>query len=214
MNLNKKIFFIAPFLLTISNFSMACMQDPENIRNQVKNAITANGLAKTKVMSLYENCVLRVSVNTPNKLTLTSNKTVNSDNEIEESMYWYRGMQINEYQGFDRNSNEKISCVQENVFCGIAPKFTYSQSYLTNNNPGVVIEFKTKRAGWLYGDFTTAHNCRPKVEAGTLSYGLGRRGTSESCDAEYKQRGIGNIFNEWLSTNKIQAQVAYVLLRK
>ncbi|WP_244161650.1 MULTISPECIES: hypothetical protein [Photorhabdus] len=95
-------------------------------------------------------------------------------------------MQINEYQEFDMNRNEKISCVQENVFCGITPKFIYSQSYLTNNNPGVVIEFKTKRAGWLYGDFTTAHNCRPKAEAGTSSYGLGRRGISESCDVEYK----------------------------
>ncbi|WP_256125141.1 hypothetical protein [Photorhabdus luminescens] len=47
MNLNKKVFFIFPFLLAMSSFSMACMQDSEDIRKQVKDAITANGLAKT-----------------------------------------------------------------------------------------------------------------------------------------------------------------------
>ncbi len=63
MHLNKKVFFISPFLLAISSFSMACMKDPENIRNQVKNAITVNELAKTKVMSMYENCKLRANTN-------------------------------------------------------------------------------------------------------------------------------------------------------
>ncbi len=36
MNLNKKVFFISPFLLAISSFSMTCMEDLEDIRNQVK----------------------------------------------------------------------------------------------------------------------------------------------------------------------------------
>ncbi|EYU14077.1 MULTISPECIES: hypothetical protein [Photorhabdus] len=213
MSLNKKVFLISPLLLAISSFSMACMKDPENIRNQVKDAITANGLAKTKVMSLYTNCVLRVKDNTPNKLTLKSSKTSNSDNEAEKSMYWYRGMEIKEYQTFDKNRNEKISCVQENSFCGIAPQFTYSQSYLTNKKPGVVIEFKTEKAGWLYNDFTTKNGCKTKAEGGG-TYGLGVTGTSASCNSAYKQRGIGNIFNGWLSKNKVQAQVAYVLLQK
>ncbi|WP_434524342.1 hypothetical protein [Photorhabdus asymbiotica] len=213
MHLNKKVFLIAPLLFAISSVSMACMKDPENIRNQVKDAINANGLAKTKVMSLYTNCVLRVKDNTPNKLTLRSNKTANSDNEAEKSTYWYRGMEIKEYQTFDKNRNEKISCVQENSFCGIAPQFTYSQGYLTNNKPGAVIEFKTEKAGWLYDDFTTKHNCKTKAEGGG-TYGLGVTGTSASCDAAYKKSGIGNIFNGWLSKNKVQAQVAYVLLKK
>ncbi|MEQ2016393.1 hypothetical protein ABLB90_07340 [Photorhabdus bodei] len=211
MNFNKKVFFISPFLLAMSSFSMACMQDTAEIRNQVKNAITANGLAKTKVMSLYENCVLRIEVNTDYKFTLESNKTVNSDNEIGKSMYWYRGMYINEYQGFDRNRNEKIPCVQDNSFCGIAPKFTYSKSYLSNDKPGVVIEFKTEKDGWLFNEFTTEHKCEYKGEAGTLSYGLGKKGSKCKAPPQYN---TGVEFNKWLSTNEIQAQVAYVLLSK
>ncbi|NDK98973.1 hypothetical protein [Photorhabdus bodei] len=211
MSLNKKVFLISPLLLAISSVSMACMKDPENIRNQVKDAITANGLAKTKVMSLYTNCVLRVKDNTPNKLTLKSSKTANSDNEAEKSMYWYRGMEIKEYQTFDKNRNEKISCVQENSFCGIAPKFTYSKSYLSNDKPGVVIEFKTEKDGWLFNEFTTEHKCEYKGEAGTLSYGLGKKGSKCKAPPQYN---TGVEFNKWLSTNEIQAQVAYVLLSK
>ncbi len=36
MNFNKKVFFISPFLLVISSFSIACMEDLEDIRNQVE----------------------------------------------------------------------------------------------------------------------------------------------------------------------------------
>ncbi|MCW7548858.1 hypothetical protein OO184_13170 [Photorhabdus sp. APURE] len=210
MNLNKKAFLISPFLLAMSSFSMACTTDP-----QIEGIITQNGLAGTKVMSMYKNCTLTVTANTQNKVTLTNSKAAKRDNVAEKAMYWYRGMGLNEYIAFDGNKYTNIPCVTQASFCGIAPEYTYSQGYLTNRNPGVVIEFSTIEPSWLYNDFTTKHHCQYKAEGGG-TYGLGVTGTSASCDAEYRRIGIGNVFNRWLSEKpiKIDVIISYVLLAK
>ncbi|OCA55389.1 MULTISPECIES: hypothetical protein [Photorhabdus] len=210
MNLNKKAFLISPFLFAISYASQACNVDP-----QIERIITQNGLANTKVMSMYRSCTLTVTADTPNKVTLTNSKAAKRDNVAEKAMYWYRGMGINEYIAFDQNKYKNVPCVTQASFCGIAPEYTYSQSYLTNRNPGVVIEFSTIEPSWLYNDFTVKHQCQYKAEGGG-TYGLGVTGTSASCDAEYKRIGIGNIFNGWLSGKpaKIDVIISYVLLAK
>ncbi|OWO86474.1 hypothetical protein B5C26_01305 [Photorhabdus luminescens] len=216
MSLNKKILLIAPLLLAMSSFSMACMKDPENIRNQVKNAITVNGLAKTKVMSMYENCKLRANTNNfekRNDVELNNTSTHNQDSEAETAKYWYRGMGKSEYISLDRNGYNAIPCVTEESFCGITPRYTYAKPYPKDEKPKITIEFTTEGAGWLYNEFTTKHKCSTKAEGGG-TYGLGKTGASGSCDAEYKGIGIGNVFNRWLSGHQIQAQVSYALLPK
>ncbi|AXG48115.1 hypothetical protein GPY51_20065 [Photorhabdus laumondii subsp. laumondii] len=216
MNLNKKVFFISPFLLAMSSFSMACMQDTEEIRNQVKNAITANGLAKTKVMSMYENCKLRANVkdfDKRNDVELNNTSTHNQDDKIDKAKYWYRGMGKSQYISLDQNRYTAIPCVTEgeNDYCGIAPAYTYAKTYPKTEKPKITIEFSTEGLGWLYNEFTTKHDCEYKVEAGTLSYGLGKKGSKCKVPPQYN---TGVEFNKWLSTNEIQAQVAYVLLPK
>ncbi|AKH62001.1 MULTISPECIES: hypothetical protein [Photorhabdus] len=213
MNLNKKAFLISPFLLAISHVSMACKPDP-----QIERIITQNGLAGTKVMSMYRSCALTVSsLPQERKVTLTNNKAKRLDDEPKDAMFWYRGMQLDEYITFDRNKYKNLPCIaQKNTYCGIAPSYTYVQSYLTNDKPGVVIEFSTIEPGWLYNDFTTKHKCKLKGEDGTQSYGLGeKQGTSASCDAEYKKLGIGSVFNKWLKKPaKIDVIISYVVLAK
>uniref|UniRef100_UPI0036DA98EE hypothetical protein n=1 Tax=Photorhabdus sp. RM322S TaxID=3342825 RepID=UPI0036DA98EE len=209
MSFNKKVFLISPFLLIMSSFSMACKTDPE-----VEKVIIKNNLQDTKVMSMYKSCTLTVDVNTPNKITLINKKALNLDSNSEKAMYWYRGMGINEYKVFDHNKYTKVPCVTEESFCGIAPEYTYAKSYLTNKNPGVVIEFSTIEPGWLYNDFTVKNKCQIKAEGGG-TYGLGKTGTSASCDVEYKKLGIGNVFNKWLEKpTKIDVIIFYVVLAK
>lgn len=218
MNLSKNIFFISPFLLAMSSFSMACMQDPENIRNQVKDAIDYNGLSKTKVMSMYGNCKLRANVKNfekRNDIELNNTVTLNQDDEAATAKYWYRGMGKDEYILLDRNGYNAIPCVTEASYCGITPQYTYAKTYPTSEKPKITIEFSTEGSGWLYNEFTTQHQCQIKAEGGG-SYGLGRTGTSgdrvSSCKpAEYR---VGVEFNRWLSGHKIQSQVSYVLLPK
>ncbi|EYU16892.1 hypothetical protein CE143_15895 [Photorhabdus luminescens] len=210
MILNKKVFLISPFLLAVSSFSMACKTDPK-----IEKIITKNGLEKTKVMSMYKNCTLSVSADTPNKVTLVNNKAANRDAEAKKAMYWYRGMGIKEYKAFHQNKYKSLPCVKGKSFCGIAPEYTYSQGYLTNSNPGVVVEFSTIEPSWLYNDFKIKHKCEYKAEGGG-TYGLGVTGTSASCDSEYQRVGIGNVFNRWLSEKpaKIDVIISYVLLAK
>ncbi|AKH65662.1 MULTISPECIES: hypothetical protein [Photorhabdus] len=209
MILNKKVFLISPFLLAMSSFSMACKTDP-----QIEKIITKNGLENTKVMSMYKNCTLSVLANTPNKVTLVNKKAAKRDDEAKNAMYWYRGMEIKEYKAFHQNKYKSLPCVKGESFCGIAPQYTYSQSYLTNKKPGVVIEFSTIEPKWLYNDFTTKHKCQVKAEGGG-TYGLGVTGTSASCDDQYKKLGIGNVFNKWLEKPaKIDVIISYVLLAK
>ncbi|TDB56899.1 hypothetical protein [Photorhabdus khanii] len=210
MILNKKVFLISPFLLAISSFSMAaCKTDP-----QIEKIITKNGLENTKVMSMYKNCTLSVLANTPNKVTLVNKKAAKRDDEAKNAMYWYRGMETKEYKIFHQNKYKSLPCVKGESFCGIAPQYTYSQSYLTNKKPGVVIEFSTIEPKWLYNEFTTKHKCQVKAEGGG-TYGLGVTGTSASCDDQYKKLGIGNVFNKWLEKPaKIDVIISYVLLAK
>ncbi|MCW7763773.1 hypothetical protein [Photorhabdus luminescens] len=209
MNFNKKVFLISPFLLAISSFSMACKTDP-----QIEKIITKNGLGNTKVMSMYKNCTLSVTANTPNKVTLVNKKAAKRDDQAEKAMYWYRGMEIKEYKAFHQNKYKSLPCVKGESFCGIAPQYTYSQGYLTNKKPGVVIEFSTIEPKWLYNEFTTKHKCQVKAEGGG-TYGLGVTGTSASCDDQYKKLGIGNVFNKWLEKPaKIDVIISYVLLAK
>ncbi|MGV8002761.1 hypothetical protein QPK14_11805 [Photorhabdus temperata subsp. temperata] len=222
MHLNKKIFLISPFLLAMSSFSMACMKDPEVIRNQVKDAIIKNGLEKTKVMSMYENCKLRANVKDfekRNDVELNNTSTHNQDNEAETAKYWYRGVGKEEYILLDHNGYNRIPCVTEESYCGIAPQYTYAKTYPKNVKPKIAIEFSTDGVGWLFKEFSTpvkegGHGCQIKAEGGG-SYGLGRTGTSgdkvSSCVPGYK---VGVEFNNWLSGHKIQAQVSYVLLPK
>ncbi|ETS33704.1 hypothetical protein BB987_14440 [Photorhabdus temperata] len=217
MHLNKKIFLISPFLLAMSSFSMACIKDPEVIRNQVKDAIIKNGLEKTKVMSMYENCKLRANVKDFEKrrdIELNNTSTYNQDNDAVNAKYWYRGMSRDEYILLDRNGYNKIPCVEEESYCGIAPQYTYAKTYPKSVKPKITIEFSTEGLGWLYNEFTTKNKCQTKAEGGG-TYGLGRTGTSgdkvSSCVAGYK---VGVEFNNWLSGHKIQSQVSYVLLPK
>ncbi|AKH64641.1 MULTISPECIES: hypothetical protein [Photorhabdus] len=231
MHLNKKIFLISPFLLAMSSFSMACMKDPEVIRNQVKDAIIKNELEKTKVMSMYENCKLRANVKDFEKRNdIELNKVKDSqdpeDSNMENAKYWYRGMDQYEYRSLDdkkKNNYERVVCVtEEKSYCGITPQFTYAKIYPKPSpgkskdriKPKITIRFNTEEHGWLYNDFNGKHGCEGKTEAGESSYGLGKQGTSKSCDEEYKRLGIGNVFNKWLSEGKIQAEVYYVLLPK
>ncbi|KMJ45905.1 hypothetical protein ABLB69_06390 [Xenorhabdus khoisanae] len=208
MKLNKKNYlFLMPFLLGVSHFSVA--------DKAIENLITKNGLKDTKVMSLYKNGTLVVEANTPNKVTLINKKAAKANKEAKDAMYWYRGMGSNEYKVFDANKYRKLPCVtEENAFCGIAPRFDYSKGYLTNKNPGVVIEFSTIEPKWLYHDFTKLHKCQPKAEGGG-TYGLGPIGTFASCDDAYKQKGMGKVFNKWLEKpEKIDVIISYVLLAK
>ncbi|MDX7991751.1 hypothetical protein [Xenorhabdus littoralis] len=207
MKLNKSHFFLIPVLLGVSHFSMA--------DKAIEDLITKNGLKDTKVMSLYKNGTLSVEVTTKNKVTLINKKAAKDNKEASQAMYWYRAMGLNEYKKFDSNKYRKVPCVTEkNSFCGIAPEFKYSKGYLGNNNPGVVIEFSTKKPKWLYDDFYELHKCKVKGEGGG-TYGLGPRGTSASCNASYKQKGLGNVFNQWLEEpEKIDVIISYVLLKK
>uniref|UniRef100_UPI0036DDDF55 hypothetical protein n=1 Tax=Photorhabdus sp. RM322S TaxID=3342825 RepID=UPI0036DDDF55 len=211
MRLNKISIIISPFLLAVSSFSMACKTDPE-----IEKVIANNGLADTQVMSMYRDCTLTViSVGKENKIRLENKEAAKTDGEIKTAKYWYRGMFIPEYKTFNDNKYISVPCSKEKNFCGIAPKYTYSQKYLKNKTPGVVIEFSTKENGWLYSDFNSA-GCECKIEDGTLSYGLGITGTK--CKYKYKgdkeEGGLGKVFNEWLSNGEIQAQISYVLLPK
>ncbi|WP_181573590.1 hypothetical protein [Photorhabdus laumondii] len=70
MSLNKKAFFISPFLFAMSHVSMACNIDPT-----VENIINSYGLQETKVMSMYKNCEFEV-VNSGNRVILTNNKSL------------------------------------------------------------------------------------------------------------------------------------------
>ncbi|PHM50458.1 hypothetical protein [Xenorhabdus miraniensis] len=208
MRLNKKSYLlILPILLGVSHFSVA--------DRAIEDLITKNGLKDTKVMSLYKNGTLVVETETPNKVTLISKKAKKADEEAQEAMFWYRAMQMKEYKAFDTNKYQKVPCVTEaKAFCGIAPRFDYSKDYLTNKNPGVVIEFSTIEPKWLYHDFTELHKCQVKAEGGG-TYGLGPAGTYASCDTTYKQKGLGNVFNKWLEKpEKIDVIISYVLLAK
>ncbi|WP_323837814.1 hypothetical protein [Photorhabdus africana] len=118
-----------------------------------------------------------------------------------------------EYISLDEKGYNEIPCVTEESFCGITPQYTYAKPYPQGKKPKIMIEFTTEGSGWLYNEFTTKHKCEYKLEAGASSYGLGKTGTKckDSKDPKYN---AGTEFNKWLSTNKIQAQVAYVLLPK
>ncbi|MCA6221746.1 hypothetical protein [Photorhabdus antumapuensis] len=223
MHLNKKVFLISPFLLAISSFSMACMQDTENVRTVVKQAIISNGLQNTEVMPLYERCELRANLRgfeKRNDVELNNTSTHNQDDEAATAKYWYRGMGKNEYISLDRNGYHAIPCVTEESYCGITPQYTYAITYPKSEKPKITIEFSTAESGWLYKEFSTpikegGHGCKIKAEGGG-SYGLGRTGTSgdkvSSCKpAEYR---VGVEFNQWLSGKRIQHKVAYVLLPK
>ncbi|MCE1905863.1 hypothetical protein LWT23_22765, partial [Enterobacter hormaechei] len=96
---------ISPFLLAMSSFSMACKTDPK-----IEKIINKNGLENTKVMSMYKNCTLSVSADTPNKVTLVNNKAANRDTKAEKAMYWYRGMGLKEYQAFHQNQYKSLHC--------------------------------------------------------------------------------------------------------
>ncbi|MBC8953060.1 hypothetical protein [Xenorhabdus sp. PB62.4] len=208
MRLNKKSYLLMlPILLGVSHFSVA--------DKAIEDLITKNGLKDTKVMSLYKNGTLVVETNTSNKVTLINKKAAKANKAAEDAMYWYRGMGSNEYKAFDANKYRKVPCVTEaKAFCGIAPRFDYSKGYLTNKNPGVVIEFSTIEPKWLYNDFHGQHGCEVKAEGGG-TYGLGPAGTSASCDTTYKQKGLGNVFNKWLEKpEKIDVIISYVLLAK
>ncbi|OTA19039.1 hypothetical protein Xbed_02734 [Xenorhabdus beddingii] len=207
MKLNKSYLFLLPLLLGVSHFSMA--------DKAIEDLITKNGLKDTKVMSLYKNGTLVVEANTPNKVTLINKKAAKANKEAAKAMYWYRGMGNNEYRAFNANKYRKVPCTTEDKkFCGIAPEFNYSKGYLSNSNPGVVIEFSTIEPKWLYHDFTEVHKCQFKAEGGG-TYGLGPIGTSASCDASYKKQGLGNVFNKWLEKpEKIDVIISYVLLAK
>ncbi|WJV65309.1 hypothetical protein PCO86_13340 [Pectobacteriaceae bacterium CE70] len=180
----------------------------------IVGVIASNGLDNTRVMTMYKNGTLQLTTDTANKIILTNPKAAKSNIDAAHSMYWYRGMGIAEYKQFDTNRYKIIPCVSQASFCGIAPEYDYSASYLTIKDPGVMILFSTIEPGWLYDDFTTKHHCQIKAEGGG-TYGLGITGTSASCDATYKKKGIGNVFNGWLQApQKIEPIIAYVLLPK
>ncbi|WP_118987429.1 hypothetical protein [Photorhabdus sp. CRCIA-P01] len=223
MHLNKKFFLISPFLLAISSFSMACVEDPEEVRTEVKKVIRSNGLQNTEVMSLYENCKLRAKLSgfeKRNDVELNNTSTHNQDYNAEKASYWYRGMGKNEYISLDSNKYNAIPCVTEESYCGITPEYTYAITYPKSEKPKITIEFTTEGSGWLYKEFSTpvnkgGHGCGLKAEGGG-TYGLGRTGTSgakvSSCKPpEYR---VGAEFNQWLSGKRIQHKVAYVLLPK
>lgn len=181
---------------------------------KVESLIKKNGLDNTRVLSMYQNGGLQIQTETPNKLILVNPKVRATDENAAKAMYWYRGMQFAEYKTFDANKYTTLPCVQQDSFCGITPEYTYAAQYLTIEKPGVMIQFSTIEPGWLYSDFNSKHHCQIKAEGGG-TFGLGVKGTSGSCDAEYKQKGLGNVFNTWLrSPQKIEPILAYVLLAK
>ncbi|MCW7763765.1 hypothetical protein [Photorhabdus luminescens] len=156
------------------------MKDPENIRNQVKKAMTVNGLANTNVMSMYEHCEFRANVNgfeKSNDIELNNTSTYNQDAEADTAQYWYRGMSKSEYISLDPNGYNAIPFVTEKSYCGIVPQYTYAKKYPKDEKPKIMIEFSTEGAGWLFKEFSTpvnkgGHGCGLKAEGGG-TYGLG-----------------------------------------
>ncbi|MGM3174158.1 hypothetical protein [Dickeya lacustris] len=193
-----------------SLFSQAASAADDNVIKLIKK----NDLDNTRVLTMYQNGGLVVATETPNKLILVNPKVKITNENADNAMSWYRGMQFAEYKTFDANKYKTLPCVQQDSFCGITPEYNYAKEYLTIQNPGVMIEFRTIEPGWLYNDFSTKHHCQIKAEGGG-TYGLGQKGTSGSCDADYKKQGLGNIFNTWLQApQKIDPIIAYVLLAK
>ncbi|WP_192456777.1 hypothetical protein [Musicola keenii] len=181
---------------------------------KVESVIKKNGLDNTRVLAMYQNGNLQLQTETSNKLILVNPKVRATDVEASKAMYWYRGMQFDEYKTFDATKFKTLPCVQQDSFCGITPEYTYAAKYLTIEKPGVMVQFSTIEPGWLYNEFTNKHRCQIKAEGGG-TFGLGGKGTSGSCDAEYKNKGLGNIFNGWLQPpQKIEPIIAYVLLAK
>ncbi|NDK98974.1 hypothetical protein [Photorhabdus bodei] len=211
MSLNKKAFFISPFLFAMSHVSMACNIDP-----MVGNIIKSYGLQETKLMSMYKNCELDV-VNAGNRIILINNKSQNRDERAEIAIYWYRGMGMEEYKLFDSNNFKRVPCANiPNRFCGISPEYTYAKSYPMREDKKFVIEFSTVEPGWLYNEFTIKHNCKIDVESRGESYGLGGIGALKKDKSNCQPKGykIGDEFNKWLSEKpaKIEATISYVQL--
>lgn len=197
-------------LLVFSAISSTSAQAGDS---NIEKLIEKNGLKDSKVMSMYKNGQLVVDVQTPNKVILKNKKNMPTDADAKTAMYWYRAMSVPEFVQFNKASFKNIPCSNAgNHFCGIAPAYNYAAKYLSNAEPGVIVEFGTIEPGWLFDNFTTQHACQIKAEGGG-TYGLGPTGTSASCDLTYRKQGLGNVFNQWLGPDKkIDVTISSVLL--
>ncbi|HEH9404311.1 TPA: hypothetical protein SIA26_001789 [Aeromonas bestiarum] len=206
MKLNSGSIFLSLTLVTVS---MGAQADDTNIEKLIKS----NGLGNTKVMSMYQSGQLVVDVKTPNKVILVNKETQRADEDADKAMYWYRGMNMIEFVAFNTNDFKIIPCTSgDNLFCGITPQYKYAADYLSNANPGVVMEFGTIEPSWLYNEFTTKHKCQIKAEGGG-TYGLGSTGTYASCDELYRKEKLGKVFNQWINPGKkIDVVISSVLL--
>ena len=166
---------------------------------------------------LFEKGALVLDVNgtTSNKMQLKRSGATFSENSYEKAKFWYRGMPMNEARELVANNYESVNWNVES-YVGISHSFSYSLSYLTINNPGVVVEFSTDNEAWLPQQWA---KCPPKLEGkGVFSYGLGRKGTVSSkkseCKSSFKPEplALGEIFSKWMKNTDITTRIVWVLV--
>lgn len=180
---------------------------------QVMDTLTKNNLSS--LIPLYEKGILKLDTKntTVNSMKLIRGDAAYQDSDAAHATYWYRGMGVDETNALIANNMERLTWGPDD-FLGIAPEFTYSKGYLSNKNPGTVVEFGTDASGWLYTQWSRNHPCQIKAEGGG-TYGLGPKGTVTSCNngpTAYRPpiATLGDVFNPWLANNTVTSKIVYV----
>ncbi len=210
---SNKIFQI--FLILLLSINNCFADNPS--KTEVERIIKANGLGDSPILSEYhdEKLIVDTKNTTVNKLVLISNVSVIENKTASDALVWYRAVSISE---FNQMSNHEVACIDDrHAFCGISPQYDYSKKYLTNKKPGILLQFRTKGAGWLYNLFTNENGCKVKAEGGGM-YGLGPKGSYKSCTKNKgllnKRGAMGELFNQLIMQHEIISHIDYILLKR
>lgn len=194
-------------------------QPSQATSSEVENVLKRNGLDNTQIMTLYRNGELSVKEDTQlHTLTLVNKAVVDTpQSTTRNAKYWYHAMPLAEYRTFEANGLTTLPCTQQYTDCKLTLEYSYTQKSLSKEKAGILIQFSTPKEGWLYEDFVTRHHCPVKQEGGG-SFILGEKGkaavASGECDKEYRDMGLGNVFNNYLKQKSVTPIIAYVLLTK
>lgn len=152
--------------------------------------------------------MIRDSSSTTNVLKLVRfDHKVKEVHDISKSKYWYRAMGVEEFNEF-LQQDFQLNTVGSS-FLGIAPDELYTiDGYLSRNAPGAVVEFEMPTESFLYEEFSKL-KCRPKIESGCFSYGLGLKG---SIAGTKNKLCLGELFNKWIRDGKIEVRIVRMVI--
>lgn len=121
--------------------------------------------------------------------------------EAPEAKYWYRAMTVEEYAHLCKENQ----ILQGHSYGGIATNAGYVKKYMGNNASNThLIEFQPFEIN-VYKKFTSLRpKADMKAEGDGGTFGLGLTGqNSGKC---------GELFNEWLSEDKINWRLVYLVV--